>query len=459
MLGRRGERGADEKNVLLEGPILPSLLYFSVPVLLTLVLQTAYGTVDMIIVGHFGGTASINAVGTGSAIMTALTTVVNCFATGVSVTVGQAIGRDDRERAGRAIGSAMVLFAAAALLLGGLMVSFSGEIAALMNAPAQAYEKTVEYIRICSSGILFIFAYNAISAVTRGMGDSKLPMLFVAIACAANALADMLLVGWFRMDAAGAAIATVGAQALSVVLSLAVLAKRRLPIVFSLKSIRLWPEETKEILRVGFPLSVQSLLAKCSFLMINAWINDMGLLKAASYSVAEKLASVIMLVPSALMNSIAAFVAQNAGARKHGRAKKALNCGILSGGVLGLGMFCVGFFHSDILAKAFESDPAVIEQAALYMRGFSADCILGCVHFSLIGYLNGYGKTVPVMLQGITAAFLIRVPFSWWAAKMTGSLLFMGLATPMSTVYGILFDLAALWYYQKQNRPAGKVRN
>lgn len=443
---------------LLEGPIIPSLLRFSVPILIALILQTAYGTVDMAVVGYFGDTASVSAVGTGGAIMTAITTVISCFATGVSVTVGQFVGRNDRQAAGRAVGAAIVMFAVFAAVLSIVMVGFSEQIAVLMKAPEEAFDKTVDYIRICSAGILFILAYNAISSVVRAMGDSRMPMIFVAIACVANAIGDLILVGLFDMDAAGAAIATVGAQALSVILSLIMLKKRKdLPIEFGLKYIRFWKEETLMILKVGFPLAVQSALAKCSFLMINAWINDMGLLKAASYSVSEKMISIVMLIPTAQMNSLSSFVAQNVGARQHKRAKEALVNGMLLGCAVGLAMFLLAFFGSDVVGRLFESDPAVLEQVDLYMKGFAADCILGCIHFALIGYMNGYGKTVATMIQGVTSAFLIRVPFSWWAAKETGSLFVMGLATPIGTVYGIIFGIAAIFYYRRIARKAGPL--
>lgn len=436
---------------LLEGPIIPSLLRFSIPILLALILQTAYGTVDMAIVGHFGDTSSVSAVGTGGAIMTAITTVITCFATGVSVTVGHYIGQEDRKAAGRTIGSAIILFLAFALILSVLMVVFAEQIAVWMKAPEEAFDKTVDYIRICSAGIVFILAYNAISSVVRAMGDSKSPMLFVAIACAANAIGDLVLVGLFDMDAAGAAIATIGAQALSVVLSLVMIARRTdLPIEFAWKYIRPWKEEIRKIITIGLPLAMQSALAKCSFLMINAWINDMGLIKAASYSVSEKLISIVMLIPTAQMNSLSAFVAQNVGARQHKRAKDALMTGMVLGGLVGAVMFVVGFFGSGTIGRIFENDPAVLEQVALYMKGFSADCILGCIHFALIGYMNGYGKTVATMIQGITAAFLIRVPFSWWAANKTSSLFIMGLATPVGTVYGIIFGIVAILYYQRR---------
>lgn len=431
-----------EANTFLEGSVFQALIRFALPVLGALVLQAAYGAVDLLVVGQFGDASSISAVGTGSTFMQMVTFVITSLAMGATVVIGQHIGEQKPKAAGDAVGTTIVLFAILGIILTVILEIFAGNIVTVLQVPEASYDKAVTYIRICSAGIVVIIAYNVISGILRGVGNANLPLLFVGIACAVNIAGDLLFVGVFGMDVAGAALATILAQAVSVICSVVVLKFYNLPISFSVPQCKIFPLELKKILNVGVPIAIQETMVQISFLVINSIVNHMGLMPSAGYGVAQKIVSFIMLVPSSVMQSVSAFVAQNIGAGKKDRAKKGLYTAIAAGCSIGVVIFCAGFFGGAQLSSIFTKDSEVIAQSADYLKGFSIECILTCILFSSIGYFNGCGRSIPVMIQGITSAFFIRIPVSIFMSQLPDtSLMMVGLATPITTVYGIIFFL------------------
>ena len=425
-----------------EGKIFSPLISFAVPILLALFLQAMYGAADLLIVGQFGGDNAdvfVSAVSTGSQIMMTLTVVITGLAMGLTVYVGEKIGAGRRKEAGEIIGSGISLFGIISLILTVIMVFASSALVKMMHAPVEAFDNTVWYVAICSAGTLFIVAYNLVGSIFRGIGDSKIPLLTVTIACMLNILGDLLLVAVFDMGAAGAAIATVFAQAMSVVLSLLIIRKRKLPFDFSRKYLRPIATHIKSILKLGTPIALQDLLVSISFLVIIAIVNDLGLTASAGVGVAEKVCAFIMLIPSAFMQSMSAFVAQNMGALKYDRAKKALWYGIASSLVIGIVVGYFSFFHGDILAGIFAKDTAIITPAAEYLKAYAIDCVLTAFLFCFMGYFNGCGNTTFVMIQGIIGGICVRLPISWAMSKIIPVSLFrIGLATPISTVVQII---------------------
>ncbi|MGN0465396.1 MAG: MATE family efflux transporter [Lachnospiraceae bacterium] len=424
----------------LEGSIFGSLIRFALPVLGSLILQAAYGAVDLLIVGQFGNASSISAVGTGSTFMQMVTFVITSLAMGSTVLIGQHIGEKKPKKAGDAIGTTIVLFIIIGIVLTILLEIFAGNFMTLLQIPEASYEKAVNYVRICSAGILIIIAYNVISGILRGVGNANLPFIFVGIACVVNIIGDLLFVAVLHMDASGAALATVLAQLVSVIISLFVLRKQSLPVSFSLAQCKIYPVELKRIINIGLPIALQEAMVQVSFLVINTIINNMGLMPSAGYGIAQKIVSFILLVPSSVMQTVSAFVAQNIGAGKRDRAKKGFFTAMITGASIGVIFFFIGFFGGGILSSFFTSDIEVIRQSSLYLKGFAPECILTCILFSSIGYFNGSGNSLPVMIQGISSAFCIRIPVSILMSKLPNtSLMLVGLATPITTVYGILF--------------------
>ncbi len=369
-----------------EGRILSRLLRFALPVLAALFLQAMYGAVDLMVVGQFGAPTDVSAVSTGSQIMQTVTSLITGLAMGITILVGQKIGEKRPEQAGDVIGSGICLFGVLAAVLTVLMILGAGFLAGLMHAPDEAFSQTVDYIRICSAGAVFIIAYNVLGSIFRGIGDSRMPLFTVAAACVFNIGGDLLLVAGFHMGAAGAALATVAAQ-------------------------------------------------------------------AAGVGVAEKLCAFIMLVASAYMQSMSAFVAQNMGAGKPERAKRALLYGIGTSLMAGVTLFYFSFFHGDAMAGIFARDPQVVAAAADYLKAYAIDCILTSFLFCFVGYFNGCGKTFFVMVQGIVGAFCVRIPVSWFMSRMAGVTLFkIGLATPCSSAVQILLCAAYFIWLSGRSR-------
>lgn len=443
----------EKNNTFIQGKILKPLILFALPVLLALFLQAMYGAVDLLIVGKFASSADVSAVSTGSQIMMTLTNLVSSFAMGTTVLLGQQIGCGEKKQGGRTVGTAIVMFAVIALVMTAVLVIFAPQISSIMNAPEEAFDKTVDYVRICGGGMLVIVAYNLIGCIFRGLGDSRTPLFTVAIACVCNIVGDLILCAGFKMGTEGAAFATVFAQVISVIVSFSVIRKKDLPFEMHKTDIGVHGRTLRKMIGLGAPIALQDLLVSISFLIILAIVNSMGVTASAGVGVAEKVCAFIMLISSAFMQSISAFVAQNYGAGRMDRAKKALHYGVAVSFAIGVGMFFLSFFHGGTLAGIFSSDALVIDAAADYLKAYAIDCMLTAIFFCYIGFYNGIGLTTFVMLQGIVGAFCVRVPVSWFMSRQAGATLFdIGLATPMSSALQIVMCLGCMLYLKKKKR-------
>ena len=426
------------------GGILLPLLGFMAPVFFAMLLQSMYGAVDLLIVGRFADSADVSAVSTGSQMMMTITNLVTSFAMGTTILLGQRIGEGRGREGGAVVGSSLCLFGAVAAALTLLVPLLSRPLAAVMNAPAEAFAATASYIRVCGLGSVFIIAYNLIGSVFRGIGDSRTPLTTVAIACVTNVAGDLLLVAVFRMGTAGAALATVFAQAVSVFLSLLLLRRRPLPFRFGRDSVRFRGDVVRRITALGAPIALQDLLVGISFLVLLAIVNGLGLVASAGVGVAERVCGFIMLIPAAFMQAMAAFSAQNIGAGKYARARKALLCAVSVSAALAVCMFAVTFFRGDLLSSVFSKDAKVVAASSDYLKAYAIDCLLTCFLFCFIGFFNGLGMTRFVMLQGIAGAFLVRIPVAFLMSReVPVSMFHVGLATPCSTVLQVALCLAA----------------
>ena len=379
-----------DRSDFTQGSILKKLSLFMLPVLGALILQAAYGAVDLLVVGRFGSTAGLSAVSTGSQILNLVTFVVTQLAMGVTVLIARYLGEKRPEQISAVLGGAAVVFTILSVGIFILLVGFARPVSVLMQAPEEAVGLTASYVRICGGGIFFIVAYNLLSAIFRGLGDSRSPLLFVLVACIVNIAGDLVLVAGFDMDAAGAAIATVLAQAVSVVLAVALLVRKKLPFAITRADFRLNPQ-CRKFLSIGLPLALQEFLTQLSFLALCAFVNRLGLTASSGYGVASKIVNFAMLIPSALMQSMAAFVSQNIGAGSKKRARQSMFTGI----GIGLAFGC-----------------AVFANAFAYLKGFAPETIATAVLFSMVGYFNGNNKTVWVMVQGLVQTLLVRLPMA-----------------------------------------------
>ncbi|HCA34260.1 MAG TPA: MATE family efflux transporter [Lachnospiraceae bacterium] len=441
------------RNSFTEGKILAPLVRFTLPLLAASLLQTAYGAVDLLVVGQFAQASDVSAVSTGSW----LTNLFSMFSLGLSmgttVLLGRRIGQKRPEEAGRVIGASIAMFAALALILTLVIVSLAGPLSTLMQIPEASYHACTSYIRICGIGFVFIIAYNVLGSVFRGIGDSKIPFISVAISCAVNIAGDLLLVAVFHMGTAGAAYATVFSQLISVLLSLVLIRRIRLPFRFRMSYVRWNSRIISKVLVIGIPIALQDLLVGISFLVIMAIVNSIGLIASAGVGVAEKVCAFIMLVPSSFAQSMAAFVAQNRGAGKPERAYRGLRYAITVSFGLGVVMFFLTFFRGDLLASIFSQDREVILAAADYLKAYAIDCLLTSFLFCFIGFFNGMEETKFVMIQGIVGAFCVRVPVSFLMSRQSPVSLFrIGLATPLSTTLQITLCMIWLMRVRKVKR-------
>ena len=447
----------NDRSDFTQGSILKKLALFMLPILGALVLQAAYGAVDLLVVGRFGSTSGLSAVSTGSQVLNLVTFVVTQFAMGITVLIARYLGEKRPQYIGQVIGGGAVVFALMAAVLFVALVGFARGISVLMQAPAEALDLTASYVRICGAGIFFIVAYNVLSAIFRGLGDSKSPLLFVLVACIVNVFGDLLLVAGLHLDAAGAAIATVAAQAVSVVCAVAMLLKKKKELQFKLqKSDFRLNAQCRKFLAIGLPLALQEFLTQLSFLALCAFVNRLGLEASSGYGVACKIVNFAMLIPSALMQSMASFISQNIGAGKHQRARQTLRTGIGIGLFFGLFVFALVLCKGDLLCSFFTTDAPVIANGYAYLKGFALETILTAILFSMIGYFNGSGKTVFVMAQGLFQTLLVRLPMAYiMSIQPNASLTMIGLAAPTSTAVGVLLNVCFFLYLNRKEKKQG----
>lgn len=441
---------SNNKTDFTQGSILKKLFWFMLPILGALILQAAYGAVDLLVVGKFGSTAGLSAVSTGSQVLNLVTFVVTQFAMGITVLIARYIGEKKTGQIGKVLGGGVVVFTIISIGLFIFMVCFARLISVLMQAPTEAVSLTTVYVRICGSGIFFIVAYNVLAAIFRGLGDSRSPLIFVFVACIVNIVGDMLLVAGLHMDAAGAALATVLAQAVSVVCAIAMLFRKKLPFSIAKSDFRL-NKQCRKFLEIGLPLALQEFLTQLSFLALCAFVNRLGLEASSGYGVACKIVNFAMLIPSSLMQSMASFVSQNVGAGNKKRARQAMFTGIGIGAAFGCVVFCIVMFKGDVLAGCFSNDAAVIQKGFEYLKGFAPETILTAVLFSMIGYFNGNNKTLWVMIQGLTQTLLVRLPMAYiMSIQPNASLTNIGIAAPTSTVVGIVLNIIFFFHMSKK---------
>lgn len=434
------------------GPLIGPMIKFTLPILGALILQSLYGAVDLWVVGQYGVTADISAVATGSRMIHTITNVIIGLAVGTSVLIGQHMGAGRKDKAGDILAAGIKLFTVCAIVFTVAVPLLSPAIAGALNSPAEAFPRTVSYMRICSYGAIFIVAYNLLSSLFKGMGDSSTPLMAVAIAAVLNVFGDIAFVKGLGMGASGAALATVIAQAISVVICILVIKKRGLPFEFSLANLKAkqWPNIVKTV-KLGAPITLQSILVNISFLFITAIVNDLGLVQSSGMGVAEKLCVFIMMLPIAFSQSLSTMVAQNIGAARQDRADKSMLIGMGLSFSMSLIIGYLAFFHGDLLCRIFSNEPEVIAAGWEYLKAYAVDCLLTPFLFCFIGYFNGCGFTFFTMLQGVVGAFCVRIPVSMLMKSIQPVSLFrIGLATPASSLLQIILCTIVLIIKKKK---------
>ncbi len=432
---------------LTTGSIFKNVVYFSLPYLLSYFLQTLYGMADLFIIGQYEGVASTTAVSIGSQVMHMITVIIVGLAMGSTVSIGQAVGGGNDKRTASCIGNTITLFMGLSIILTAALLLLRRPIAIAMSTPAQALEGTIDYLTICFMGIPFITAYNIISSIFRGLGDSKSPMYFIAIACAANIGLDYAFMDALHLGPAGAALGTTLSQAVSVVVSIIVVRRARAGIRLKKEDFKPKRDVMGSLLRIGIPIAVQDGLIQVAFIVITIIANRRGLNDAAAVGIVEKIMSFIFLVPSSMLSTVSALGAQNIGAGKPERAKTTMRYGILITTCFGLAVVALMQFYANSFVALFTDSSTqdglqVVTMGGHYLRGYIWDCLFAGMHFCFSGYFCACGRSSLSFVHNIIAIALMRIPGVYITSKMFTDTLFpMGLATAAGSLLSVMICL------------------
>lgn len=433
------------KRDLTTGSVFQTILYFSLPYLLSYFLQTLYGMADLFIIGQFNGVDSTTAVSVGSQVMHMLTVMIVGLAMGSTVVIGRAVGGKNTKEANLAIGNTVTLFLSLAAAGTVVLLLAVKPIVSVMSTPKEAVKSTVSYLTICFAGIPFITAYNVISSIFRGMGDSKSPMYFIAVACLFNIGLDYLFIGAMGLGTAGAALGTTLAQTISVILSFFVILRRKMIPGLCLADFKTQGDILGRIVKVGVPIAIQDGFVQIGFMVITVFANLRGLNDAAAVGIVEKLIGILFLVPSSMLSAVSALSAQNIGARKHDRARLTLRYAILIAVSFGLIASVTMQFTAEAAVSLFTNQPEVILLGAQYMHSYVWDCIFAGIHFSFSGYFCAYGLSNISFLHNFLSIVCARIPLAYIASKyFTDSLFPMGIAAPAGSALSVVICMIAL---------------
>ena len=441
-----------EKN-LTTGSVFKNLVFFSLPYLLSYFLQSLYGTADLFIIGQFNSTDSITGVSIGSQVMHMITVMIVGLAMGATVTIGRSVGAQDSKAASLYIGNTVSLFLIGSVALTAVLILLVKPIVSVMSTPVEAVDSTTAYLTICFIGIPFITAYNIISSIFRGLGDSKSPMYFIAIACVCNIALDCLFIGALGMGAAGAALGTTLSQTVSVIVALAVMRKSKTGIKLTKDDFKFRRSVIGNILRIGFPISLQDGFIQISFIVITIIANRRGLNDAAAVGIVERIIGFLFLLPSSMLSAVSALGAQNMGAGKPKRAKLTLRYAILIVVAVGSAVVALVELTAPQLIALFDNSPDVVRLGMQYLRSYVTDCVFAGIHFCLSGYFCAIEKSGISFLHNSISIFFARVPLAYLASKKFPDNLFpMGWAAPIGSILSVLICLAAYIIINKKEK-------
>lgn len=439
------DKSVKEKNNLTQGNVLKTLIWFALPYLLACFMQTFYGMADLFVVGLYSDSTTTTAVAIGSQVMHMLTVIIVGFAMGTTVKIGRAVGAKNDRELSETIGVSTAFFALFAIVCTIFLLVLTDSITKVMLTPTEAVDETRKYLLICFAGVPFITAYNVISSIFRGAGDSKRPMYFVAVACLVNIALDFVFIGYFRLGAAGAALGTVCGQAFSVIVALLAIKRKQLGIQIRWQNVGIEKDTLMQILKVGTPIACQDGLIQIAFIVITVIANSRGLIASAAVGIVEKIISFLFLVPSAFLSAISAITAQNMGAQKKDRARKSLRYGLII--TVSWGVLCALYnqFFPQSLVGLFTRDAAVLLAGCTYLRAYAFDCIFAAIHFCFSGYFCGDQKSIISFVHNIVSILLIRIPGAYLASLYFPDTLYpMGLAAPFGSLLSAIICIT--WY-------------
>ena len=352
-----------------QGPVLKAMLTFAFPLFLSNLLQAVYNVVDMVVVGRVVGEAGLSALSIGGDVTSFLTFLSMGFSTASQTIISQYIGAGWRDRLSRFIGTMSSFLMLCAVGMSVICLLLRNQIMTWLNTPPEAWDQAMAYSCTCMFGLVFIYGYNIVSAILRGMGDSKRPFVFISLAAVLNLLLDLLFVAVFHWDAFGAALATVIAQAVSFLSALLYLYKKRasLGFDFALRHFRIDRAELSPLLKLGIPSAISSASIQFSKLFVNSWINSYGITVSAVTGVGHKVDLFANQMWFAIAGAGGSMAGQNIGARKYDRVKRILGCAFLVNGVTLVVCFTLLASFPEAIYGIFTSDAGVLQVCMEYL--------------------------------------------------------------------------------------------
>lgn len=441
----------DMQRDLTKGNVLSLIIRFSVPYLLSCFMQTFYGLADLFFAGRFNGADVITGVSVGSQVMHMLTVIIVGLAMGTTVNLSRAVGGKEQEKLSAIIGNTVILFALFAVCTTVILLISAKGIVQILSTPREAAQETWRYLMVCFAGIPFITAYNVIAGIFRGMGDSRSPMYFIAIAGILNIFLDYVFMGPGGMGALGAALATVIAQMISVLISIMVIRRTSSGISVTFRDIRLKKPVMAAILRTGIPISCQDGFIQVAFIIITIIANHRGLMAAASVGIVEKIISFLFLVPSAMLSTVSVIVSQNAGAGLHRRGLRTLCYALFICIIFGILVTIFCQFRSEEFVELFTSnEPEVVRMGGQYLRSYVFDTIFAGIHFCFSGYFCAYNRAILSFIQNVICVVTARIPLAYLFSVLYPDTLYpMGWATPIGSLEGAVICILIFAFRHK----------
>jgi putative MATE family efflux protein len=434
----------EQKN-LAKGNVAKQLILFAIPFIISNLIQTLYSVADMVIVGQFNGTYSMSGVNIGGQVTNLLLNVAIGISTGGTIMIAQSVGAEKTKQLQKIIGTLLTSLMVAAVVMTILMLVLKDPILELIHTPEESFEEASIYLAVTALGTVFIFGYNALSAIMRGMGDSKSPLIFVTIACFTNIVLDLLLVGGLHQGAFGAAVATVVSQALSMLLCVGYLKRKGFVFDFNLQSFRVDKMQLEGILKLGIPLTIQNLITNLSFLFMTTLVNYIGVTASAAVGAVGKYNGFAILPALAMNAAISAMVAQNIGAEREDRAIKTMLTGMGIAYLISVTIFALTRLFPEEVLMMFSSDPEMIRVGVPYLYAFSYDYLLVPAAFCLVGFFIGTGHTTFSLINNIMSSIVIRIPAAYLLSDTLGlGLKGVGMAVPFATGCTIILSL---WFF------------
>ncbi|MCH1983988.1 MATE family efflux transporter [Ruminococcus sp. OA3] len=431
---------------LSEGNVATQLIKFSLPFLVSNLIQSLYNVADMLIVGNFSGTNSLSGVNIGGQITFVLTNIIVGLCTGGTVLIAQYLGAGKRQNMKKVTATLMTTLLIGAIVITAAMLIIKVPLLRLMQTPSESFSEANRYLTVTVSGIIFIFGYNAFSAILRGMGDSKRPFYFVLIACVTNIVMDLLLVGVFHLGAFGAAVATVFSQALSMILCMIYLIRNDFIFDFRLSSFRIDRFSLKKIFQIGLPSAVQNGVTGLSFMIITTLANVIGGVEAsAAVGVVSKFNGFAIMPAVAMGASISTMCAQNIGANRWDRALKACRIGTGIAAAVSFAIFILAELFPARILSMFDNNPDMIAYGITYIRPFALDYLIVPFCFCINGLYIASGHTTFSLINSMMSALVLRIPACILISTVLGlGIAGVGMGAPIASA-GSLFLI--IWFY------------